>query len=97
MGIKLWLAPQISEHWPKTRPGFLLIILIIFKRPGEESALTPRDGKVQECSTSEEEIKSWTKIFWGRLTGLSVSKSRIEFKLFCMKESNSIFLKFLYS
>jgi hypothetical protein len=21
IGIKLWLAPQISEHWPKNNPG----------------------------------------------------------------------------
>lgn len=21
IGIKLWLVPQISEHWPKNTPG----------------------------------------------------------------------------
>lgn len=56
MGIKLWLAPQISEHCPKYRPGRWLINLTWFSRPGTASALTPREGTVQECKTSAEEI-----------------------------------------
>jgi len=24
IGIKLWFAPQISEHWPKKSPGRLV-------------------------------------------------------------------------
>ena len=37
IGIKLWLAPQISEHWPKKIPGRWLINLTWFftKKPAE--------------------------------------------------------------
>ena len=56
IGINLWFAPQISEHWPKKIPGRWLINLIWFKRPGMASALTPKEGTVQAWSTSADEI-----------------------------------------
>ena len=55
IGINLWFLPQISEHCPKKIPGFNLKNLKLFKRPGLESAFTPRLGMVQECKTSVEE------------------------------------------
>ena len=50
--MKLWLAPQISEHWPKNTPGRLNKIFSWFKRPGTASALIPKLGMVQEWMTS---------------------------------------------
>lgn len=56
IGIKLWLMPQISEHWPKNIPGRLRNIIDWFKRPGVESILTPKDGTVQAWITSVEDV-----------------------------------------
>jgi hypothetical protein len=58
IGINLWFVPQISEHCPKKIPGFSLNNVIVFKRPGVASALTPSLGIVQECSTSADETNS---------------------------------------
>lgn len=52
MGIKLWLAPQISEHWPKKTPVRDVARGIWFSRPGTASTLIPREGTAQECKTS---------------------------------------------
>jgi len=59
IGINLWFVPQISEHWPKYNPGLFGVMLMILRRPGEESAFTPIVGMVHECNTSEEEINIW--------------------------------------
>lgn len=48
MGIKLWLAPQISEHWPKKTPVRDVASGIWLSRPGTASTLTPKDGIAQE-------------------------------------------------
>lgn len=52
IGIKEWLAPQISEHWPKNTLDRLIKKFNWFKRPGVASTLTPNDGIVQEWRTS---------------------------------------------
>jgi len=46
IGINLWFVPQISEHCPKKRPGFNERKLIMFNRPGVESAFNPNAGIV---------------------------------------------------
>lgn len=56
MGIKLWLVPQISEHWPKYTPGRLINKYDWLSRPGVESILIPREGTVQEWITSIEVV-----------------------------------------
>lgn len=56
MGIKLWLIPQISEHWPKNIPGRFKYIIDWFRRPGVESILIPKDGTVQAWITSVEDV-----------------------------------------
>lgn len=52
IGMKLWFAPQISEHWPYSKPGRKENILSWFKRPGKASTLIPIEGIVQEWITS---------------------------------------------
>ena len=76
IGIKLWLAPQISEHWPKNKPARWAINLTWFKRPGTASAFTPNDGTVHACKTSAEEIKIRTWILKGTTIRVSTSNSR---------------------
>lgn len=80
IGIKLWLAPQISEHWPKNSPGRLISNLIWFNRPGIASIFFPKDGIAHEWITSEDEtiIRSW--VFIGIIILLSTSSNRNEFK-----------------
>lgn len=56
IGIKLWLIPQISEHWPKNIPGRFINIIDWFNRPGVESILIPSDGTVQAWITSVEVV-----------------------------------------
>merc|ERR1712200_233436 len=51
---------QISEHCPKYKPGRWPINFTWFNRPGTASALTPREGTVQEWRTSAEEINMGT-------------------------------------
>lgn len=48
IGIKLWLAPQISEHWPKYTPVRDVARGIWLRRPGTASTFTPSDGTAQE-------------------------------------------------
>jgi len=55
--MKLWFAPQISEHWPNMMPGRLIKNETWLSRPGTASAFTPREGTVHECNTSAAEIK----------------------------------------
>lgn len=76
MGINLWLAPQISEHWPKNRPGRWLSKLTWFSRPGHASAFTPILGTAHECSTSVDPISIRIPAPQGRTVRLSVSNKR---------------------
>jgi hypothetical protein len=76
IGINLWFAPQISEHWPKNRPVILGKKLIWLSRPGTASTLTPIEGRAQEWSTSDAEIKLRTCEFTGTKVWLSVSRRR---------------------
>lgn len=57
IGIKLWLIPQISEHWPKNIPGRFINRVVWLRRPGVESILIPRDGIVQAWITSIDVVK----------------------------------------
>jgi len=101
MGIKLWFAPQISEHWPKNKPDRLEKKLIWLSRPGVASTFTPILGIVQEWRTSAAEINIRTWDLVGIGVRLSTSKSRNILILSSlegsMKESNSIFKKSEYS
>lgn len=76
MGMKLWFAPQISEHWPENSPGRLMEKEIWFRRPGTASVFTPRDGIVQEWRTSAAVIRTRVCVFMGRTVRLSTSRSR---------------------
>ena len=76
IGINLWLAPQISEHWPKYSPGRWIINLSWFNRPGTASAFTPKDGTVHEWSTSAEDTRTRTWVCVGRTVRLSTSSNR---------------------
>ena len=57
IGIKLWLIPQISEHWPNKIFGLLIIIFFLLIWLGIESILIFNDGIVHEWITSKDEIK----------------------------------------
>lgn len=76
MGIKLWLAPQISEHCPKKTPGRPIMKVVWFSRPGTASTFTPKAGTVQECRTSSAEIRSRTGDSMGATIRLSASRRR---------------------
>ena len=76
IGINLWFAPQISEHWPKYSPGRWAINLTWLSRPGTASAFTPKDGTVQECKTSADEIKTRIWVLKGTTVRLSTSNKR---------------------
>ena len=76
MGINLWFAPQISEHWPKKIPGRCLINFTWFNRPGIASAFTPKEGTVQACKTSADEINIRIWILYGIIVRLSTSNKR---------------------
>lgn len=52
IGINEWLAPQISEHWPKKILDRLIKKFNWFNRPGVASVLIPKDGIVHEWITS---------------------------------------------
>ena len=56
IGIKEWLAPQISEHWPYITPLFRILNIIVFRRPGTESIFTAILGTAQQWSTSAEVV-----------------------------------------
>jgi len=101
IGINLWCAPQISEHYPYRRPGRLIENLTWFYRPGVASVFTQSLGIVQECSTSAAVTISRTGEFIGSTIRLSVSSSRnvsICWSSSCtMYDSNSSFVKSEYS
>lgn len=78
MGINLWLAPQISEHWPKKSPGRVKKKFTWLRRPGKASALTPKTGTVQEWITSAAVIKVRIWEFIGSTVRLSTSNKRKE-------------------
>lgn len=77
MGIKEWLTPQISEHWPKKIPPRLKLRHLTLKRPGMASILTPREGTVQEWITSEEVQVIKSGVLKGKINRLSTSNNRI--------------------
>lgn len=101
IGINLWLVPQISEHWPKNKPGRFIINIVWFRRPGVESILIPKDGTVQAWMTSIDVVRIRIGKLNGRIHRLSTSRRRNS--LVCswlvgiIKESNSIFMKSEYS
>lgn len=101
IGINLWLAPQISEHWPKNIPIRLMLALTWLRRPGVASALIPKLGIAQECNTSAAVIKIRMSILIGKITRLSTSRSRNEFVFISLGgiiyESNSVKEKSEYS
>lgn len=101
MGIKLWFSPQISEHWPKNNPGRIMINVVWFRRPGVESILIPREGRVQAWITSAEVVRIRMGKLKGRIHRLSTSRSRnslgIKLEVGTINESNSILKKSEYS
>lgn len=101
MGMNLWLVPQISEHWPKNRPGRYINSMVWFKRPGVESILIPSDGTVQEWITSNEVVIIRIGKLKGKIQRLSTSRSRnslgISWFVGIIKESKLILLKSEYS
>lgn len=76
IGMKLWLDPQISEHWPKNKPGWDVINVVWFSRPGTASVLIPRAGTAHECRTSSAEINIRIGDSIGMTMWWSVSKRR---------------------
>ena len=76
IGINLWFAPQISEHWPYDTPGRWIIRRNIFIRPGTASTLTPNEGTVQAWITSADEISNRTWVLKGNTIRLSTSSNR---------------------
>lgn len=78
IGINLWLAPQISEHWPKYTPERLTERQNWLIRPGTASIFTPKEGTVHEWITSEEETKNRIGKKVGKIKRLSTSSKRIE-------------------
>lgn len=101
IGINLWLIPQISEHWPKKRPGRFMKIIDWFRRPGVESILIPREGTVHEWITSIDVVKIRIGKLKGKMHRLSTSRSRnslfMSWSEGIIKESNSIGEKSEYS
>ena len=81
IGIKLWLIPQISEHWPNKIEGLFKIIFFKLIWLGKESILIFNDGIVHEWITSIEEIKIIILKLNGKNNLLSFSKI-LKLKLF---------------
>lgn len=77
MGIKEWLTPQISEHWPKKTPVRFKTRQDCLIRPGTASILIPNEGTVQEWITSKEEQRIRTGVSEGKIKQLSTSKRRM--------------------
>lgn len=101
IGMKLWFAPQISEHWPYRRPGRRENMLSWFSRPGKASTLIPIEGIVHEWITSAAETRSRIWVLNGITVRLSTSNRRKSFiessPVGIMYESNSILGKSEYS
>ena len=66
MGIKEWLEPQISEHWPKNKPTREGLEKSWLIRPGKASTFSPKDGKEKEWITSVEVINKREEVFTGK-------------------------------
>jgi len=77
IGIKLWPAPQISEHWPTIILGRLITIIIWLIRPGVASDFIPKDGIAQECNTSFEVINIRVGVEVGTIRLLDTVSVRI--------------------
>ena len=77
IGIKEWLAPQISEHCPVSRLGRLILKYNWFKRPGKASTLTPKEGIVQEWITSAEDTIKRIEVIFGTKILEDVFNNRI--------------------
>lgn len=77
MGIKLWPAPQISEHCPIRIVGRLIINEIWFNRPGVASAFTPKEGIVHEWITSFDVINIRVGVIGGTIILLDVFNRRV--------------------
>ena len=52
VGIKLWLAPHNSLHWPRYIPGAVGWMYCLLIRPGTASALQASAGRANLWSTS---------------------------------------------
>lgn len=96
-----WFIPQISEHWPKNKPGRFIDNIDWFNRPGVESILIPSEGIVHEWITSIDEVRIRIGKLNGRMHRLSVSNSRNSFNFRSLVgiiyELNSISIKSEYS
>lgn len=101
IGIKLWLAPQISEHCPYNKPGRRQYILNWLSRPGIASTLIPNDGIVHEWITSAADTRRRICVLNGITVRLSTSRSRRSISLISCEgiiyESNSTWGKSEYS
>lgn len=95
IGINLWPAPQISEHCPIKVLGRLIISIIWFIRPGVASALIPKEGIVQECSTSFDVTIIRVGVWIGTIKWFEVSIRRFELDLM-IREEKFISLRFEY-
>lgn len=71
-----WLAPQISEHWPKKIPVLFNKKLDWFNRPGVASIFTPNDGIVHAWRTSAAVTSKRVCKLKGIIILVSVSNSR---------------------
>lgn len=94
------MAPQISEHCPKNKPGRLIKEKIWFKRPGIASIFIPKEGIVQEWITSIEEIRKRVLILKGIISRLSTSKRRkvlISIEFWGIINESKLILKSEYS
>jgi len=88
IGMNLWLAPQISEHWPNNTDlptGCTLNWLI---RPGTASTFTPNLGNDQACNTSDLVTSTRVKHPLIKHTRLSTSSKRGEVNEGCKYLSN---------
>jgi hypothetical protein len=79
IGIKLWPAPQISEHWPTRMLGRLIKIITWLMRPGTASDFTPMDGIVHEWITSFDVISIRVGVILGIINLFEVIIVRILF------------------
>lgn len=97
IGIKLWLIPQISEHWPKINPGLFVLKFWLFNWFGIVSIFKFIDGIVQEWITSIEVKINCKFILNGIIILLSVSIIlKLKLFLYIIYELN-LLLKFKYS
>lgn len=76
IGIKLWFAPQISEHCPKKTPARRAEKLIWLMRPGHASILRPNTGILQEWRTSVDLTIKRISVLIGIISRLSTSSNR---------------------